>query len=272
MYLTLMEIFNATPYKDRFTSAEEILSALRGRKTAGEVERIRAAIGTTEEIYRQTFEMARPGRSEREIADFMHAQIRSRGLNSAWSWEGCPIVNAGPDSPVGHAAPCDLRIQPGQILHIDFGVRQESYCSDIQRVAYFCRPGETRPPEAVERGFQTITNAIEAVVHQAKPGVPGHVLDQVARSMVIEAGYPEFMHATGHQLGRMAHDGGALIGPEWDRYGDSPRRPLEPGQVYTVEPGLVVPGYGYMGIEEDILVTETGAEYLTTPQREMILG
>ncbi len=271
MYLMLMEIFDGTPYRDRFTSAEDILGALRGRKTPAEIARIRGAIASTEEIYHQTFDMARPGMTERDVADFMHDQIKNRRFDAAWSWEDCPIVNAGPDSPVGHATPGDYRIQPGQILHIDFGVRQEGYCSDIQRVAYFRKPGETHLPETVERGFQTITHAIEAVVRQAKPGIPGYTLDEVARSMVMAAGYPEFMHATGHQLGRMAHDGGGLIGPLWDRYGNSPRMLLEPGQVYTIEPGLVVPGYGYMGIEEDILVTETGAEFLTTPQQEMIL-
>ncbi len=271
MYQILGEILEGTPYIDRFCSAENVISALRGRKTPAEMERIRTAIQTTHEIYEQTFEHVQIGMSEREVSEFMHGQLATRGLEPAWSYEGCPIVNAGPDSPVGHGAPGDFTIQAGQILHLDFGVRQNGYCSDIQRVVYFLAPGETQPPEAVQRGFDIIVRAIQAVVDEMRPGRQAKELDAVARSIVTEAGYPEFMYATGHQLGRLAHDGGALMGPEWDRYGDSPRRVLEVGQVYTVEPSLLVPGYGYMGIEEDVVVTEEGAVFLGTPQKSLMI-
>lgn len=271
MYRTLCGILEDTPYVGRLCSAEDVISALRGRKTRVEVEHIRAAIKTTEEIYEQTFRFVRPGVTERQVADFMHAQLTVRGVTAAWSYDGCPIVNAGPDSPVGHGAPGDRPIEPGQILHLDFGVRQDGYCSDIQRVVYYLAPGETSAPSAVQHGFETVVRAIKAVAAVMKPGLPGKEADAVARAMIQEAGYPEFMYATGHQLGRQAHDGGALMGPEWDRYGDSPRRLLEAGQVYTIEPGLAIPGYGYLGIEENVLVTEQGTIFLSTPQTELIV-
>ena len=136
---------------------------------------------------------------------------------------------------------------------------------------YFLRPDESAPPAAVQHGFDTIVAAIQAAVAAMKPGVLGKDVDAVARKVVTDAGYPEFKYATGHHLGRACHDGGGILGPEWERYGDTPNRPLEVGHVYTVEPGLFVPGYGYMGLEEDVLVTETGAVYLGAPQTELIV-
>jgi Xaa-Pro aminopeptidase len=271
MYQLLIGMLEDTPYINRLVSAEHIIGALRGRKTNVEIERIRRAVATTDEIYRTTFDFIQPGMSERQIADFMHDQIKTRGLTSSWDWEHCPTVNAGPDSPVGHVGPTDIKIQLGHILHFDFGVKENDYCSDIQRVVYFLTPGESTPPEPVQQGFATIIRAIQETVKAMKPGMLGVEVDQIARGVVTGAGYPEYKYGTGHHLGRAAHDGGGLLGPLWERYGDSPKYPLEVGQIYTIEPGLAVPGYGYMGIEEDVVVTENGADFLGTPQTELIL-
>jgi Xaa-Pro aminopeptidase len=209
--------------------------------------------------------------SEKEISRFMHGQLEDMGVEPAWESDECPIVNTGPDSPFGHVGPSDLVTRPGHILHIDFGVKQADYVSDMQRVAYFLAPGENQPPEPVQKGFNTIVRAIEVTVAAMKPGMLGKEVDALARSIVTGAGYDEFKHATGHHIGRLAHDGAGLLGPEWERYGNTPNYALEPGHVYTVEPSLTVPGFGHIGLEEDVLVTETGAEFLGAPQVELIL-
>jgi Xaa-Pro aminopeptidase len=201
----------------------------------------------------------------------MEAQIKEHNLKPAWHAGHCPTVNAGPDSPVGHVGRTGQTIERGQLLHFDFGVEQDGFCSDIQRVVYFLADGEQEPPEPVQRGFDTIVHAIQAAVDAMRPGLLGKEVDAVARGIVTGAGYPEYMYGTGHHLGRLAHDGGGILGPEWERYGNLALQPLEAGHVYTVEPGLAVPGYGYLGIEEDVLVTETGAEFLGPPQQELIL-
>lgn len=269
MYQILTGYLADTPYAGRLVSAEGIIAALRSRKTLAEVARIRAAVETTRRIYEAAFAFIRPGLVEREVGAFMHRQMAELGVTAAWDYDGCPAVNSGPDSAVGHGAPGDIVLAPGHIVHMDFGVRQDGYCSDIQRVVYLLRPGEAEPPESVRRGFATVRAAVEAAVAAMRPGVTGLAVDAAARGTVTAAGYPEYKYATGHGLGRNAHDGGPLLGPLWERYGDTPRRRLEAGHVYTVEPGLAVPGYGYIGLEEDVLVTEDGAIYLGEPQREM---
>jgi Xaa-Pro aminopeptidase len=271
MYQLVTGYLAGTPFARRIVSAETLIEALRGRKTPGEVDRIRRAVDTTRQIYERTFDYVVPGMTERQIGAFMHAQVEQLGLDVAWNRENCPGINAGPDSPLGHVGPTDLEVVPGQLLHFDFGVQQTGYCSDIQRVVYFLPPGEETPPEPVQRGFDTIVRAVQAAVATMKPGVLGKEADAAARSVVTGAGYPEYKYGTGHQLGRLAHDGGGVMAPQWERYGDGPNRPLEAGQVYTVEPGLMVEGYGYIGIEEDVLVTESGAEYLGEPQVDIIL-
>jgi Xaa-Pro aminopeptidase len=271
MYRLLLQSLEGTPFGERLVSSEEVVGALRGRKTATEVERVRKAVQITDEIFKRTFAQVRVGMTEKDVSQFMQNSAADLGLGLAWSRDGCPTVNTGPDSPVGHVAPTDLAIQPGHILHIDFGVRSEGYCSDIQRDAYILRDGETGAPEAVQHGYDTVVGAIQAAVAEMKPGAVGKDIDALARQIVVEAGFDEYKHALGHQLGKEAHDGGGLLGPLWERYGDSPLKTLEVGQIYTVEPSLLVPGYGVIGIEEDVIITQTGAEYLGPPQTELIL-
>jgi Xaa-Pro aminopeptidase len=271
MYEMLLEHLSGTSYADRLISAEPVINALRGRKTKSEVKRIRKAVEITDEIYRKTFDHVRVGMTEKEVAAYMHAQMTEAGVGYAWPRESNPAVNSGPESPVGHSGPTDIQIQPGHILHWDFGVKYEEYCSDIQRVAYILREGETDAPPEVQRGFETVRRAIEEARAAMKPGVTGGEIDTIARKIVTDAGYPEFKHALGHQLGRVAHDGGALLGPLWEKYGDSPKLKLEVGQVYTIEPSLTVPGYGVIGLEEDVVMTDAGAEYLGKAQKELVL-
>ena len=271
MYEMLREHLAGTPYADRLVSAEPIINALRGRKTPAELARIREAVRLTDEIFQQTFDYLQIGMTELEVADFMQAQVRARGLELAWPAENCPAVNSGPNSPVGHSGPTDIRLERGHLLHFDFGIKYEDYCSDIQRVVYLLREGETEAPVEVQRGFLTIRTAVEKARAAMHAGVTGNAIDVIAREIVTGAGYPSYPYALGHQLGRVAHDGGALLGPLWEKYGDSPNLKLEIGQVFTIEPGLAVPGYGYLGLEEDVVITENGAEYLGGHQAEIVL-
>jgi Xaa-Pro aminopeptidase len=270
MYEILCDHLKDTPYADRLVSAEPVINAMRGRKTPEELERIRKAVEITDEIYKKTFDFIRVGMTEIDIGEYMHQLARDYNVALAWPAENCPAVNSGPNSPIGHNGPTDIRVERGHIIHFDFGVRYQDYCSDIQRLVYVLRDGETEAPPEVQRGFITIRTAIEKSREAMKPGATGNSIDVIAREIVTDAGYPEYRHALGHQLGRVAHDGGALLGPLWEKYGDDPHKQLEVGQVFTIEPGLGVPNYGYIALEEDVVMTENGAEYIGEPQRELI--
>lgn len=271
MYEILGSYLKDTPYADRLVSAEPVINALRGRKTPTEVARIRKAVEITDQIYKKTFDFIKIGMTEIEIGEYMQKLARDYSVGFAWPAENCPIVNSGPNSVVGHSGPTSIKVEPGHIIHFDFGVKYEGYCSDIQRAAYVLRKGETEAPPEVQRGFITVRTAIEKSREAMKPSVTGNSIDVIAREILMDAGYPEYQHALGHQLGRVAHDGGALLGPLWEKYGDSPNQKLEPGQVYTIEPDVAVSNYGHIGLEEDTVVTDTGTEYIGEPQDELIL-
>lgn len=271
MYEFLIEYLAGTPYPDRLISAEPVINAMRGRKTKAELARIQRAVEITNEIYRKTFAFIKVGMTEIEVANYMHALMEEYGVGYAWPRENNPAVNSGPNKVVGHNGPSEIKIERGHVIHFDFGVKYEGYCSDIQRVAYVLREGETEAPPEVQRGFITIRTAIEKSREAMKAGVAGNSIDTISREIVTDSGYPEYMYALGHQLGRVAHDGGALLGPKWEKYGDSPNQKLEVGQVFTIEPGLAVPNYGYVGLEEDVVLTDKSAMYIGDPQREIVL-
>jgi Xaa-Pro aminopeptidase len=273
MFLLLQEHLDGTPYGERLVIAADIIKALRGRKTPGEVERMRKAVATTEDIFAATAATVRVGTGEVDVARFMHREAAQRGVSLGWDPQQCPIVTTGPDSMIGHAYPsADLAIEPGRIFHLDFGVRQDDYCSDLQRVWYVAAAGETRPPEAVQRAFDAVLGAIRAAADVLRPGIEGWQVDAAARRAFVDAGYPEYQHATGHQVGRSAHDGGTVLGPRWERYGRTPHYTVEAGNVFTLELGVEnADGRGCLGIEEMVLVTEHGCEFLSTPQTTLPL-
>jgi Xaa-Pro aminopeptidase len=269
-WLLLNDLLRDTPFATRLTSAAPLLSRLRGRKSPSEVARIRKAVATTEEIVALLTPQLLPGMSELQIATNVRSEFRRRGVEPAWSADCCPVVNTCPASDVGHASPrADLFVEPGHLIHIDLGVRQDGYCSDLQRMWYVRRPGEQTPPESVRRAFATVVRAIEAGAAVLRPGVQGIEVDAAARRVIVEA-YPEFKHGLGHGLGRAVHDGGTLLGPRWPCYGKTTEGIVEVGNVFTLELGVGTEA-GYIGLEEDVLVTEAGCEFLSSFQRELMV-
>lgn len=270
MYLNLLEYLSDTPYRERLVSAEGLVEALRGRKTPTELDIMRLAIRTSMDIYETTTRFLRPGLTERQIYDFVQEQVKERGIDYGWPAHGCPSLNAGPDSPWGHVSASDTKTAQGQTLNMDFGVKVNGYCSDNQRVWYFLRDGEKKAPPEVVKIFNAVAGAIQAAADFVRPGVQGWEVDAVARKFIVDAGYPEYPHALGHSVGQYAHDGGVGFYPRWERYGNKPYGVIYEGGVFTLELG-VRSEFGYIGLEEEILVTDDGYEWLYPPQKEVIL-
>ena len=271
MYLTLYDLLKEIGYADRLISAEGIISALRQRKSDTELKHIKEAIRITLAIYDQVAKFIKPGKTEKEIAAFIKQKVDALGLEYAWEPKVCPAVFTGPDTAEAHYGPTDRKVEEGHVLNMDFGVKVEGYCSDLQRTLYILRKGESVAPPEVRKGFDTIVGSIEASRRAMKPGVRGIDVDSVSRKILAAAGYEEFPHALGHQVGRFAHDGTALLAPAWEKYANKPYQLLERGMVFTLEPRLKIEGHGIATVEEMVVVTENGAEYLSSPQTELVL-
>lgn len=270
MYLTLQRYLAGTPFE--LISAEGILNPLRGRKTPGEIARIRAAVALTDDIINRITRFLKPGQTELEIANFIHAEYKKEGVVPSWDPGHCPTVTCGADSPVGHVSPSSQYVaKAGQLVRIDQGVILNDYISDIQRVWYLQPQGETTIPQPIQHAFDSVRAAILAAGAVLKPGVEGWVVDEAARNTIVAAGYPEYQHAVGHMIGRTVHDGATLLGPRWERYGRTPFGIVEAGNCFTLELGVQVAGYGLVSLEEDVLVTDTGFEWLGHVQTEVIV-
>lgn len=268
MYLTLQKILKDTPYAERFISADPILSRLRGSKTPAEITRIRAAIDRTLGLFDETTRLLQTGLTEKQIAQHFHDRCDEWNVGTAWAWDQCPAVNTGPNSSAGHAGPSDLQVEPGHLVHIDFGIKQDGYCSDLQRMWYVLKPGETEPPANLVHAFNAVAKTIQEAAKILRPGIAGWEVDSLAREVITSEGYPEYQHGLGHQVGRAVHDGGTGLLPRWERYGETPYGIVEENQVYTIELGVQTEA-GYIGLEEDVLVTPNGVEWLAPPQQEL---
>ena len=271
MYLTLKSMLDEIGMADRLISAEQIISALRERKTPTELNAIKRAIDHTQDIFALVTDFIAPGRTEKQIAEFMLTEVEKRGLETAWDRAVCPSVFTGPETAEAHYAPTDRPVERGQVLNMDFGVKVDGYCSDMQRTFYVMETGQDTVPEAVQKGFDTIVEAIEQSRLAMKPGVIGLDVDTLSREVLAKNGYDPFPHGLGHQVGRYAHDGTALLGPAWEKYAQKPFKKLEPNMVFTLEPRLTIPDRGVATIEEMVVVTDQGAEHLSRPQKALIL-
>jgi len=265
-YLLLNQILEGSPFEGKLISSEKIVEELTSVKTPEEIDRIREACNITEKIIQAIIRNVKPGMHGGVIYDFVQKKMKSKKVTQSFD----PTIIIGSKSDPGHGVFSDAVLEKGDILFIDFGVYYQEYCSDLSRCIYYLKDNETQPPDNILGAFETVRKIIKKSIKSARPGVQGYKLDEQARRILVRAGYPEYQHALGHQIGRNVHDGGTILAPRWERYGDAPTGEIRNNSAYAVELDIVLDGYGVIGLEENILVTPTGGKLLSKAQRRMI--
>jgi Xaa-Pro dipeptidase len=238
-----------------FISALDSVSNLRMYKDDSELSAMRKAVDIAENALNATLSQVKIGLTERELATELTMQLFNAGCDPEVPF--APIVSSGPNSANPHAVPSDRKLASGDLLVIDWGASYQGYFSDITRTFAI---GSLDSEYA--RISSVVLDANTAGRESAKPGLPAEAVDQAARAVIESAGYGKyFTHRTGHGLGMEAHE------DPYIRMGN--HLTLEPGMTFTIEPGIYLPGRNGVRIEDDVVITLTGAECLTRLPREV---
>ncbi len=257
LHMRLLEVELIQRYAPGVTLAhvEPVMTSLRIAKDETELMAMQKAAQVAENAIDSLLKRIKAGMTEKEIAVVLLEELVKAGS------EGVPfgpIVSSGPNAGSPHAVPTDRPLQDGEMLVIDWGAVVDGYPSDITRTFAV---GEVEPE------FVHIYNSVKAANAAAKeiarPGVTGSELDRAARETIEESGYGSyFIHRTGHGLGLEVHEPPYIV--------EGNDEPLEVGAVFTIEPGIYLPGRIGVRIEDDVVITEDGCRSLTTFPRDLI--
>lgn len=248
-YCKIREELNAENLQTEFSPADELVNNLRIIKTEQEIDIISEAISIAEKAFTLIKNTLKPGMTEKSIAWELEKTIRSLGA------EGLsfpPIVASGPNSALPHAIAGERQIQKNEPILFDWGARYKGYCSDTSRTLVIGKP-DTKFEELYQVLYTAQKNAIAAI----RPGVNSKEIDTIARDIIKAAGYGEkFAHGLGHGVGLEIHEPPRV----------SPLREiiLEKGMIITIEPGIYLPEWGGIRLENMVLVTENGARVLNS--------
>jgi Xaa-Pro aminopeptidase len=238
----------------------DMVESLRVIKDESEITAIREAIQFAERAFEAFRSLLRPDDQEKDLADFLENLVRRVGARCT-SFPS--IVAVGPRSALPHAPPTSQCISEAEFLLVDWGASGTFYKSDLTRMLVPRRDRHSGPStKKFTEVFAIVEKAQQAAIAAVRPGVKGRDVDTVARKIIEDAGYgPNFGHGLGHGLGLQVHEAPAI-------------RPLsetvlQSGMVCTIEPGIYLPGWGGVRIEDDILVTPGGGEIMTSLPRSL---
>jgi Xaa-Pro aminopeptidase len=238
----------------KLAPTDPIFSNLRMRKTPSEIEKIKEACLFTDRAFEYLLDRIQPGRTEFEVHLDLEFYIRRHGHELAFT----PIVVSGENGarPHGHAS--DRVLQEGDFVTMDFGAQIDGYNSDLTRTVVV-GTADQRHRDVYNQVLKAQIAALESI----KPGGKAKDTDALSRQVLDEMDLSKYFgHGLGHGLGRLVHDAGRMSGSSEDVF--------EVGQVWTVEPGVYIEGFGGVRIEDDVVVVEDGIEILTHAPKELI--
>ena len=241
-----------------FVATDRAVEQLRVIKDDDEIARLRAAAAGLTPVAEAAFAAVRAGAAEREVAGVIEAALRAGGFERP-AFD--TIVASGPNSALPHYRAGERRLSEGDLVVLDFGGVLDGYCSDLTRTVSVGTPSS----DAL-RVHAAVLAAQRAAIDAVRPGVLASLVDAAARQVLDAKGLGEaFGHGTGHGLGLDVHEDPRVARAT----ADSPSAALEAGMVLTVEPGAYLAGWGGVRIEDDVLVTPTGCETLTSVPRDL---
>ncbi len=224
-----------------------LIETLRRCKSAREIEHIQAAVLLNEQVFQAVFATLRPGQTERQVADRIEQTMRQMGSEGP-AFE--TIVGAGPNGALPHAVPSDRPLRRGEPIVIDMGLRLNGYCSDMTRTVVLGKPDD-KSKEII----RIVRQAQQAATKVIRGGCTGREADRAARQVINAAGYGKYFgHGLGHGVGLAVHEA-----PPLNRRN---RGQLTPGMVVTVEPGIYLPDWGGVRLENMVVVKTSGCELL----------
>ncbi len=246
----------ALPEGVEFVAAPEIMAEIRAEKDAGELLTLQRAIDLTDAAYAHIVQFARPGMTELEVAWELESFMRTRGAEKM----AFIIVASGPNGAMPHMRPTERVIQPGDPIVIDIGAVVDGYFSDLTRTVAL---GE--PSAKYLEVYEIVLQAQEAALRGIRPGMTGREADGLARQVIKDAGYGEhFGHGLGHGIGLRSGQNK----PSLSSRSEVSKEALRPGMVFTVEPGIYLPGEFGVRIEDDAILQEDGVRVLTRAAKE----
>ncbi len=233
-----------------------IVERLRAVKDETEIAALRKAARIADEAFGQVLPLVRPGIAERAVAAELEYRIRLLGADCGWPGF---IVASGFRSALPHGVASGKEIGRNEFVTLDFGAIADGYMSDLTRTVFVGKPDERQ-----REIYETVLAANLAAIGGLRPGMDGRRGDALGREIIESRGYGDYFgHGLGHGIGLEIHEPLRL-----SRQSDSV---LEPGNVLTVEPGVYIPGYGGVRIEDDVLMTADGAETLTSSPKQLIV-